>query len=143
MEWPPVRCGPVSEVSPRGKSWKQTEEGCAPQAHLHLGVWSGRGRKTGGEGSKARNEALWVKDPESHNQMRREAERRGRLPLSQPDPVTWRNAGGRGRVAPQLSALGKRAGRVILAVPQFPPRGARAGHLAENMGRLIWSELFL
>lgn len=58
------------------------------------GVWSGRGRKTGGEGSKARNEALWVKDPESHNQMRREAERRGRLPLSQPDPVTWRNAGG-------------------------------------------------
>lgn len=88
------------------------------------GVWSGRGRKTGGEGSKARNEALWVKDPESHNQMRREAERRGRLPLSQPDPVTWRNAAGvRGRVAPQLSALGKRAEESYWQFHHFHPEG--------------------
>lgn len=45
----------------------------------------------------------------SHNQMRRETERRGRLSLSQPNVATCRNDGERSKAAPQLSAWGKRA----------------------------------
>lgn len=97
MRWAPE--GRAGSKLRRAVPWRLTfTSGIARRFYV---AWSGWGKKTGREG---RNETLWVKDPESHNQMRRETERRGRLSLSQPNVVTCRNDGERSKTAPQLSA---------------------------------------